>query len=375
MGYPLDWDLKFLEALRSSRPAWDEKPDWRAALALYDGLSPQDVAALDRTVIAMIDEDYRNPHSAMDNVGFDDVMVNLPAGMTPDDLMCVEAASLVAAERGISQAFFAVGRLLRSPRWHALNPRLMWLSYHVMDVQRKLGLTRAGRSVGALLGAAVADGLAPGADGVTAGPRGDRTGALLHVACALAESPQAPEAAVQTLVVELADDIGPGWLLLGAVASALAAGRDTTTSLALVRLVDLRPDARSAVTAFQTVLAAALDGAGKSEAMAAGLAAVPELRARLAGVGRLAAADLAPGGDLVDVLEAVLWHFQTTESFKACLAGSMLHPDVRSACGALVGAFYGPGAVPRRWSTAVRDRGVLEDTAQRLYTLWDGAAH
>lgn len=371
----MDWDQKFLEAVRSSRPAWDAQPDWRAALVLYNGLSPQDAAALDRTVIAMIDEDYRNPHSSMDNFAFDDVMVNLPAGMTPDDLMCVEAAALVAAERGIGQAFFAVGRLLRSPRWHALNPRLQWLSYHAMDVQRKLGLTRAGRSLGALMGAAVADGLTPGADGLSAGPWGERTGALLDVGEALVESPQEPGAVLSALVVGLPDELGPAWLLVGAVPAALAAGRDTATSLALVRLLDLRPDAQAVVTAFQAVLAAVLDGAGKPEAVAAGLAAVPELRARLTGLSQLSVADLTPEGDLLDVLEAALWHFLTTDSLEACLVSAASQQDVRSACGALAGAFHGPWAVPRRWSTVLKGRGVLEDMAQRLYTLWDGSAY
>ena len=60
----MDWELRILQALEGSRPGWDEPPDWRAVLALYEGLAPDEAAALDRTVVRMIDLGYRNPHAS-----------------------------------------------------------------------------------------------------------------------------------------------------------------------------------------------------------------------------------------------------------------------------------------------------------------------
>jgi hypothetical protein len=94
----MNWDKLLLEMLHGSRPAYDEPPEWREALRLYDSLPQEEAADLDRHLVTMIDEDYRNPYSSSDNLPFDDVMVNLPAGMTPDDLLCIEAAVLLAAE-------------------------------------------------------------------------------------------------------------------------------------------------------------------------------------------------------------------------------------------------------------------------------------
>jgi len=371
----VDWDLRLLAALRSSRPAWDEPPDWRAALTLYEGLPPEDAADLDRAVAAMIDEDYRNPHSCAENLPFDDVMVNLPAGMTPDDLMCVEAAALVATERGLGSAFFAVGRLLRSPRWHALHPRLHWLSYAALDVQRKLGLTRAGRIQGALVGAAVSDGLSMNEGDLAVGPWGDPMAAMLHVAGILVQTPKDPGPGFSPWVTDPANGLGTGWLLLGAGAIAAAVGPDPGPALAMVSLVDRRPGAAQAVLAFQATVAAALTGRSKSDALMAGLATAPDLRTRLGRIERLEQADLVPDGDLVDILVAALWYFLRGESFEMCVRGAAMHPDARRACGVLAGAFYGPSAVPRRWSTVLRQRAILEEAAQRLYTVSESASH
>lgn len=167
----MDWEARFLQTLQASRPAWDEPPVWQAALVLYQGLTPPEVHELDRTVLRMIDEEYRNPHGGLESLPLDDVMVNLPAGMTPDDLMCVEAAVLVAAARGLGEAFFALNRLMRSPRWHAMYPRLHWLSREGFDAQRQLGLTRAGRGLGALVGAAVGDAVGLNRFGFATEPR------------------------------------------------------------------------------------------------------------------------------------------------------------------------------------------------------------
>lgn len=177
-----DWDRLILEALHASRPAYDEPPDWHAVLALYEGLGPAAAGELDRALVAMIDEEYRNPHRSAESFPFDDVMVNLPAGMLPDDLLCVEAAVLVAAERSLGGALFALNRLLRAPRWHAMYPRLIWLGQESFTAQRRLAATSAGRLLGALLGMALAEGLRLAAGGLAAGAWGEGTEAALALA-------------------------------------------------------------------------------------------------------------------------------------------------------------------------------------------------
>ncbi|MDF2629805.1 MAG: putative dinitrogenase reductase activating glycohydrolase, partial [Symbiobacteriaceae bacterium] len=155
----MDWDRLFLERLRASQIDYDDVPDWRAALTLYEGLTPDQAASLDRQIINMVDEEYRNPYSSREHLPFDDVMVNLPAGMVPDDLICIEAAVLVAAERQLGEALFAFNRLMRSPRWHPLSARLVWLNQEGFAAQRSLLQTEAGRYLGAMLGLACGDAL------------------------------------------------------------------------------------------------------------------------------------------------------------------------------------------------------------------------
>lgn len=190
---PRDWDRAFLQLLKGSRSSYDQPPDWRAALGLYDGLGFTEAAGLDAALVAMIDEEYRNPYSAKENLPFDDLMVNLPAGMVPDDLLCLEAAVLVTAERGVGAALFPFNRLLRAPRWHALYPRLIWLGHEAVSVQRRLASTAAGRYLGALVGMALAEGLRPTPSGVPeAGPWGEITEQALRTA---AERPASGPAA------------------------------------------------------------------------------------------------------------------------------------------------------------------------------------
>jgi len=160
------WEQRFLRALQTSRTGFDQTPDWRAALALYQDLSSDESDELDHAVLGMIDQDYRN---SADHIGehdlFADVMTSLPAGMDPDDLLCVEAAVMVAGERGLGAALFRLNRLMRAPRWHALFPRLLWLNYQGVEAQRKLAMTPAGRCLGAILGMALGSSLRPAADG------------------------------------------------------------------------------------------------------------------------------------------------------------------------------------------------------------------
>jgi ADP-ribosyl-[dinitrogen reductase] hydrolase len=405
-GGPLSmqWDRPFLETLNRSRPDYDEPPRWQAALDLYAPLGGEEAALLDRAVIAMIDEDYRNPagNGAGDRP-FDDVMVNLPAGMTPDDLLCIEAAVLVAAERGLGEAFFAFNRLLRSPRWHAMYPRLLWLAREAFSVQRKLAATQGGRFLGAMLGLAAGDALgatlefksraeirAAYPDGFReitgGGPFGwkpgawtDDTAMALAVARGIAESPDEPVEAVGRHLMAGYDSHPEGnGALVRTLPTALAYGSDVTRALAIGRMTHPHPESDAAVAVYHSTVAAALaamPGAlpARAAVVAAGLEAAGPLAERLSRLGALTEADVRATGYVVDTLEAALWCFLTTDSLEECVVRAVnLGEDTDTAgavAGGLAGAYYGPGAVPRRWSTAIRDRDQLEEAAEQLFAV------
>jgi ADP-ribosyl-[dinitrogen reductase] hydrolase len=427
----MDWQLTFLQTLQQSRPDWGEAPDWRAILALYAERSAAEAEALDRTVVAMIDEDYRNPHSSNEEQPFDDVMVNLPAGMKPDDLLCIEAAVLVAAERGLGEALFGFNRLMRSPRWHALYPRLQWLSLQGPDAHRKLANTRAGRGLGALLGLAVGDALGVtvefmdraeirrrypeghreimggGPFGFKAGEWSDDTAMALAVARGIAEAPENPVDAIGRHFMawydscppdvggtcrtaleafrrtgswdeasaavrrQLGDRAGGNGALMRTLPTALVYGTDTAPAIRIAEMTHPHPESSAAVAVYQRTVDALLDGAARREAVEIGLQEAGPLAERLGGLFRLKEAQVESTGYVVDTLEAALWSFLTTDSLEECIVRAVNLGDdtdtVGAVAGGLAGAHYGPLAVPRRWSMALKHRDQLEEAAERLY--------
>lgn len=327
----MDWELQILTALRDSRTSWDEPADWRAVLALYDGLSPTETAALDRALIGMIDIGYRNRHSAHERQPYDQIEVNLPLGMSPDDLLCIEAAVLVAAERGLAGAFFPFTRLMSLPAWHLLQGRLTWLAHEGFAAQRRLGLTRSGRGLGALLGTAVADALGctvefmgreqiaaryPGGHreiigggpfGFPAGSGTDDTAMALAVGRGIVDSPDDPVDAVgrhclawfeggppdvgstcrlaittywrteswsatsRHVAAELGKWAGGNGALMRTQPTALAYGADVTQAIRIGRMTHPHPESDAAIAIYHRMLNALLDGATKAEALAVGL--------------------------------------------------------------------------------------------------------
>ncbi len=430
----MDWEKRFLDALKASRPAWDEPPDWRAALALYDGLQPGEAAELDAAVLKMIDVDYRNPHSSHDRLPFDEVMVSLPSGMSPDDLLCIEAAVLVAAERGLGDAFFRFNRLMRNPTWHPMTSRLEWLNREGPQAQRKLAGTRAGRYLGALLGLAAGDALGvtlefqsreqvrrsyPGGHreivgggpfGLQAGQWSDDTAMTLAVAQGIIESPADPveavgrrfmawyksdppdvgntcrlaleafrqsgrwEEASAAVRQQLGERAAGNGALMRTLPTALAYGPETAQALRIARMTHPHPESDAAVVCYHRMVDAILrEGAGKEDAFAAGVAAAGPLQERLTRVPRLQEPEVRSGGYVVETLEAALWAFLTTDSLEDCIVTAVNLGDdadtVGAVAGGLAGAFYGPGAVPRRWSVVLKQRDQLEAAAEGLYRL------
>lgn len=430
----MDWEQRFLQALLEARPAWDEPGDWRAALALYAGLSESEAAELDQTVLRMIDLHYRNPHASQERQPFDDVMVNLPQGMSPDDLRCIEAAVLVAAERGLGEGYFAFNRLMRLPTWHILQGRLEWLPREGFDAQRKLGLTRGGRAAGALLGLAAADALGctvefmsreairsayPGGHKeivgggpfrIPAGEWTDDTAMALCVARGIIESPADPVDAVGRHFMDwfhgdppdvgntirealatydrtgsweqvsaaiqrsLGDRAGGNGALMRTLPTAIAYGERVEEAVRIGRMTHPHPESDAAVAAYHRMVNALLDGATKQEALDAAIAAAGPLAERLAGLGARPEGQIESSGYVVHTLEAAIWSFLRTDSLETCIVTAVNLGDdadtVGAVAGGLAGAAYGPFAVPRRWSLAIARRGDLEEVAEGLHRLY-----
>jgi len=82
--------------------------------------------------------------------------------------------------------------------------------------------------------------------------------------------------------------------------------------------------------------------------------------------------EITGGGDILRALEAALWAFQKSETFRegALLAANLgRDSDVVSAVyGQLAGAYHGVSAIPGIWRNSLMKQGQVIDTADRLLT-------
>ena len=78
-------------------------------------------------------------------------------------------------------------------------------------------------------------------------------------------------------------------------------------------------------------------------------------------------------GYVIDCLEAALWAFYTTDSFRdGCLKAVNLGDDsdtTAAVYGQLAGAYYGASAIPEEWLTVLTEIGLIKSFAKRLYEL------
>lgn len=131
----MDWDREILGLLRAGGAGFAAgHVPWQALVQRYRELGPVERAAMGARLLAMLDLDYRNPHSEAPDP--DAGGVPLPAGMKPEDLLCLEAAAYAAAELGLVGARDRLQAIIRAPRFHAVFPSL--LSLH-MDLNDLLG--------------------------------------------------------------------------------------------------------------------------------------------------------------------------------------------------------------------------------------------
>jgi ADP-ribosylglycohydrolase len=82
--------------------------------------------------------------------------------------------------------------------------------------------------------------------------------------------------------------------------------------------------------------------------------------------------EITGGGNIVQALEAALWAFQRSDSFRegALLAANLGRDSdvVTATYGALAGAFHGVSAIPGIWRNSLMRQDLVTDTADRLLT-------
>ncbi len=137
-------------------------------------------------------------------------------------------------------------------------------------------------------------------------------------------------------------------------------------------------EAVDACRLFAAILVRALAGAGREAVLAAGRelpAAERPLAPAIAAIARgdyrtKLEAEIHGSGYVVRSLEAALWSFATTTSFRgAVLRAANLGDDADTTaaiCGQVAGAFYGEDAIPAPWRAMLAMRELIEETADAL---------
>jgi hypothetical protein len=353
------WEERVLESLQQLDSGSDENQAWRVVLDLYAGITSADAAELDLTILKMIDQDYRNAYSR-DPVDspFEALKATLPSGMKPDDLLCVEAAVLTAAARGLGSALFSFNRLLRAPRWHAIYPHLRWLNEGTRGAQTMLAATTAGRYVGALLGFAVGDALDATAqvqNSPSSLPLGEKTARMLTVAEAILKAPLDPVSLLSRQVNAWTDSE----IHIRTLPATLGYRRRIDQVLAIAQIAPSQSDLNTDVSAFHLLMQGLLQGRSKESACTEAGFHDAAVSGKELDPNRLWAPLKVATGSLVQNRS-----FEQTITQAAAYGGY-----VSALAGSMAGAVYGPLAIPRKWSTLLVDRERLETIAHALYDL------
>lgn len=137
--HTVDWDREVLRILREHGAGTQaDLVPWQPVADCWRGLAPVEAEALGQRLLAMLDFDYRNAHSEDPYVGDGMELLPLPAGMKPDDLLCLEAAAYAVSAAGLPGARERLQALLRAPRFHAVYPHLRSLHRDITDLLRTL---------------------------------------------------------------------------------------------------------------------------------------------------------------------------------------------------------------------------------------------
>ena len=154
------------------------------------------------------------------------------------------------------------------------------------------------------------------------------------------------------------------------------------------RLTHAHPIALVGCDIFVAVLLSLMDGTQKDAAVLRGMEQVrayadrrPEFKSAFAEYARIGEADfsllpeskIASSGYVVDTLEAALWCFLTTDSYRSCIIKVLgLGKDTDSigaVAGAMAGIYYAGSEeqdIPKEWSDALQGQGQLIQAVQHL---------
>jgi ADP-ribosyl-[dinitrogen reductase] hydrolase len=136
------------------------------------------------------------------------------------------------------------------------------------------------------------------------------------------------------------------------------------------------------------LIVGALQGAGKDELLSENFSPLPgywnerPLHADIAAIAsgsfrRRNPPEIFASGYVVESLEAALWAFYHSDSFKeGCLKAVCLGSDADTTgaiYGQLAGAFYGESEIPESWREKLRRRELIESLADQLYALSSAA--
>jgi ADP-ribosylglycohydrolase len=168
-----------------------------------------------------------------------------------------------------------------------------------------------------------------------------------------------------------------------AAAAIRQAGESSRTTHGVVAAVD-------ACRYLGALLMGAVQGVGKEELLGARYSPVPGLWAAeplTPAIDEVAAGsfkerdppDIRGTGYVVRSLEAALWAFYHTSTFRAgCLLAANLGDDADTTAavyGQLAGAFYGEEGIPAEWCARLAHRTLIEDYAEQLHALaWGESA-
>ncbi len=137
-------------------------------------------------------------------------------------------------------------------------------------------------------------------------------------------------------------------------------------------------EAIDACRLFAAILVRALAGADRDTVLAAGRELPASERPLAPSIAAIARGDyqakpedeIAGSGYVVKSLEAALWSFATTTSYRAAvLRAANLGDDADTTaaiCGQIAGAFYGEAAIPEDWRAKLAMRELIEETADAL---------
>ena len=137
-------------------------------------------------------------------------------------------------------------------------------------------------------------------------------------------------------------------------------------------------EAVDACRLFAAILICALTGADRDAVLAAGCELPASERPLAPAIAAIARGDyqaksedeVEGSGYVVKSLEAALWSFATTTSYRgAVLRAANLGDDADTTaaiCGQIAGAFYGEPAIPADWRAKLAMRDMIEETADAL---------